>query len=95
MSAEPSLASLSVHAGEDARVDCYLYPREGPILTVQAGRTWLNLTIAGRSPIPASGVAFARALVREAQRFAAECERLHAAQQAQAPDAGQSEPGAA
>jgi hypothetical protein len=42
-----------------------------------------------------SGVAFARELVRAAQRFAAECERLQAAQQAPARDAGQSEPGAA
>jgi hypothetical protein len=40
---EPSLTSVSVHVGEGVWAQCHAYPDEAPILSVDAGRTLLNL----------------------------------------------------
>ena len=73
---EPSSVSASLHAGADAQVCCYAYPDGAPILAVSAGRMQVNISLCGRQEVPASAVAFARELARQAERFAAECERL-------------------
>jgi hypothetical protein len=78
-----SFSSVSVRAGEGARVCCHRYPSEAPILSLDAGEASLSITVGGRNEVTAWAVEFARQIVREAERFAAECERMHAAQQAQ------------
>jgi hypothetical protein len=83
VSGRESYTSMGVYFGEDAHVRCSTYPDHGPILSLVAGPASLSLSIAGQADMPRWGVEFARALVREAQRFAAECERVGAAQQAQ------------
>ena len=80
-----SFGSADVHAGEGAHVDCYTYDATTPILTVQAGRMAVSISIADRTAMPAHAVAFARELAAQAAAFAAECERLHAALPAQTP----------
>ena len=81
-----SFGSVNAHAGQGARVDCYTYEATTPILSVYAGRLCVSISIADRTVIPAHAVAFARELAAQAAVFAAECERLHAAQQGQAPN---------
>ena len=71
---------MDAHAGQGARVDCYTYEATTPILSVCAGRLTVSISIADRTVIPAHAVAFARELAAQAAVFAAECERLHAAQ---------------
>lgn len=83
MSGRGSYTSLGVYAGSDAVVRCSTYPHEGPILAVDAGRVSVNLAVAGRKDMPAWAVQFARQLAEQTQVFAAECERLHAAQAGQ------------
>lgn len=85
MSGRESFGSVSVPAGESVHVDCSLYEQTTPILSVYTGRLFVDISIADRTSIPAHAVAFARELASQAARFAAECERLHTAQQAQAP----------
>jgi hypothetical protein len=79
-SATGSFGSVSLHVGTGWRVHCHTYETTTPILTVQAGDCGVSVSIADRTAIGARAVAFARELTREAGRFAAECERLHAAQ---------------
>ena len=81
-----SFGWVNAHAGQGARVDCYTYAATTPILTVQAGRMSVNISIADRTAMPAHAVAFARELAAQAAAFAAECERLHAAQYGQVPE---------
>jgi len=88
--ARRSFGTASVHVGADWQVRCSAYPREAPILTVDAGCSSVTVTIAGRGAPGEPGVAFARDLAAQAARFAAECERLHAQQQAQTEAAGDS-----
>jgi hypothetical protein len=83
MSGVESYTSMGVHPGEDAQVRCIAYPEHGPILSLGLGPMSLSLSIAGQENMPEWGVTFGQALAREAQRFAAECERVHTAQQAQ------------
>jgi hypothetical protein len=90
MSGQASITALGLIAGSDAHVRCSTYPDQGPILSVSAGPVSLDLSVLGRDEIPVWGVAFARELARQAQRFAAECERIHATQNG--PDAGCSAP---
>jgi hypothetical protein len=78
-SAGGSFGSVSLHVGTDWHVQCNTYENTTPILTVDAGDCGVSVSIAGRTVIGAEAVAFARELAREAARFAAECERLHAA----------------
>jgi hypothetical protein len=72
-----SATQASVLAGEDWQVICHVYQWSGPILAISAGSSTISISVLGREDMPASGVAFARQLVRAAERFAAECERLH------------------
>lgn len=74
-----SFGRLGVHAGTDASVRCSTYPDKAPVLDVDAGPLSVALCIEGRA-VTAQAVQFARALAAQAQTFAAEVERLHAAQ---------------
>ena len=84
MSAGGSFGRTSVHVGDDWGVRCSAYPRELPILTVDADSSSVTITLTNRSVPTEQGVEFARELARQAERFAAECERLHAARPAAA-----------
>ncbi len=79
-SAGGSFSSAGLHVGTDWHVQCSTYENTTPILSVDAGHHAISVSIAGRTVIGAKAVAFARALAGETARFAAECERLHAAQ---------------
>jgi hypothetical protein len=81
MSREQSFGVASVHVGADGRVRCSAYADALPILTVDAGDCSVRITIARQTPPGPECVRFARELAAEAARFAAECERLHAAAQ--------------
>jgi len=74
-----SFSCASLHVGTDWQVRCNSYQHTTPILTIDAGRCGVSLSIAGCTQITAEAVTFARELVRQAATFAAECERLHAA----------------
>ncbi len=75
-----TFGSMSVHAGPDAWARCGTYTNGSlPNLSVAGGGVNMTLYLAGEV-IDAGHVRFARDLVTEVQRFAAECERLHAAQ---------------
>jgi hypothetical protein len=74
-----SFSHLSYHVSGDWLVTCSIYDGKTPILGVDAGSGSLSISIKGRKA-DESAVRFARTLAREAQRFAAEMERLHAAQ---------------
>jgi hypothetical protein len=75
-----SFAHVSCHFGADWRVRCSVYPDTTPILSLDAGPSAaVSVTTAGKGASKAA-VEFARALVREAQKFADEIERMHAAQ---------------
>jgi len=78
-SAGGSFGSVSLHVGTDWYVQCSTYQDTTPILTVDAGNCGVSVSIAGRTRITAEAVAFARELARQTARFAADCERLHAA----------------
>jgi hypothetical protein len=80
-----SFGSVSLHAGTGASVTCAAYEQTTPILSVYAGPLIVSISIAGRTGMPAQAVRFARELARESALFAAECERLYAAQHPQAP----------
>ena len=78
-----SFSHLSYHVGADWHVRCNTYADTTPILSVDGGPSTLSISTRGRNA-DASAVEFARALVREAQKFAEEMERKHAAQLADA-----------
>ncbi len=63
----------------DWGVYCCTYDDSPPILTVSAGSLGLSLTTKGKHAGD-EAVRFAQALLSEAQRFADEMDRLHAAQ---------------
>jgi len=88
VSGRRSFTSLCVGAGEDAEVRCITCPGEGPILSLDAGPVSVSLSVAGRTQMCSWGAEFARTLAREAQRFAEECERMHAAQAGSGAAAG-------
>ena len=73
-----SFSHLSYHVGADWHVRCNTYADTTPILSVDGGPSTLSISTRGRNA-DASAVEFARALVREAQKFAGEMERMHAA----------------
>ena len=79
-----SFGLANLHAGEGAHVDCHTYDRTTPILSIRAGRMSVCISIADRTAMPAHAVTFARELAAQAAVFAAECERLHAAESAPA-----------
>jgi precorrin-6B methylase 2 len=72
-----SITPVSVHIGDDATVICHTYKWATPILVIGAGSASVSISVKGREDMPAPALAFARALARNAERFAAECERLH------------------
>ena len=74
-----SFSHISYHIGDDWRVRCSTYDSTTPILSVDAGSSALSITTTGKDASKAA-VDFARALAREARRFADEMERMHAAQ---------------
>jgi hypothetical protein len=74
-----SFAHLSYHVGGDWQVRCSTYAETTPILSVEGGPSTLSISTRGRTA-DKSAVEFARALAREARRFADEMERKHAAQ---------------
>jgi hypothetical protein len=80
-----SFGTASVHVGADWHVRCSTYPATTPILSIDAGNAAVSVSIADRERMPAEAVTFARELARQAARFAADCERLHAAQHDQPP----------
>ena len=69
----------SFHVGTDWLVRCDTYGDRTPILTFDAGPAAVSITTKGTDATLAA-VEFARALAREAQRFADEIERMHVAQ---------------
>ena len=78
-----SFSHLSYHVGDDWHVRCNTYADTTPILSVDGGPSTLSISTRGRTADD-SAVEFARALAREAHRFADEMERMHAAQLADA-----------
>ena len=79
MSEGGSFSHLSYHAGNDWRVRCSTDADTTPILSVDGGPSALSITTRGKVADQAA-VEFARELVRAAQRFADEMERMHATQ---------------
>lgn len=74
-----SFSHVSYHVGGDWRVRCRTYPDTTPILSLDAGSSAVSVTTKGKD-VDKAAVEFARALAREAQNFADEMERMHAAQ---------------
>jgi hypothetical protein len=74
-----SFTHISFHLGTDWRVRCNTFADTTPIFSVDAGSSAVSITTKGKEAGKAA-VEFARALAREAQRFADEMERMHAAQ---------------
>lgn len=83
MSGSHSAGYASLHVGADWSVRCNTYPAATPILSVWTDGMHMSVTIADRGFMPDRAVEFARELARQAQAFAAECERLNAAQKSQ------------
>jgi hypothetical protein len=74
-----SFMNLIFHAGTDWQVRCSTYPGSTPILTLDGGPASVMISTTSRIATQ-EGVEFARALVKQAQCYAAEMERIHAAQ---------------
>jgi hypothetical protein len=74
-----SFSHVSVHVGADWRVDCHTYDGHTPIFSVDAGQCAVSFSVKDRCADDAA-LLFTRALIREAQVFAAEVERLHTGQ---------------
>ena len=79
-----SFGSAGLYVGTDWQVRCSTYPDSTPILSIDAGRTVMSVSITPLKQMGDEAVAFARALARHAALFAADCERLHAEQHGQA-----------
>ena len=75
-----SFGRLGVHVGADWWVWCSTYPARTPILNIDAGPLGVVFNLRD-DKADERAVEFARALVTEAQRFAAEVERLHTERQ--------------
>ena len=84
-----SFGSAGLYVGTDWQVRCSTYPHSTPILSIDAGRTTLSVSITPMKRMGDEAVAFAQEFARQAARFAADCERLHAEQHGQAHDEGQ------
>jgi hypothetical protein len=74
-----SYTHIGYQVGGDWRVTCHAYDDTTPILSVDAGRSGVSITTRGKTATVAA-LEFARALAREARRFADEMERIYAAQ---------------
>jgi hypothetical protein len=71
--------NLIFHAGTDWQVRCSTYADSTPILCLDGGPASVMISTTRRTVTP-EGVEFARALVKQAQCYAAEMERLSAEQ---------------
>jgi hypothetical protein len=74
-----SYTHIGYQVGGDWRVRCNAYDNTTPILSVDAGRSAVSITTKGKTATVAA-LEFARALAREARKFADEMERMYAAQ---------------
>ena len=81
-----SYTHVGYQVGGDWRVRCSTYDDTTPILSVDAGRSAVSITTRGKTATVAA-LEFARALAREARKFADEVERMYAAQLADDPKA--------
>ena len=79
MSGRDSFSNLSYHVGGDWRTYCHTYPDRAPIFAISAGRSAVTISVPGRVADEAA-VEFARAMVLDAQTFAAEMERRYVVQ---------------
>ena len=75
-----SFSSLGLHVGSDSWTGCWEYPDHSPILHITAAGTSVSVQLA-QGPVGSEAVKFARDLLRGAERFAAEVERLHTERQ--------------
>ncbi len=91
--ASGSYSRVSVSVGSDWRVRCLPAAGHSPVLDIDAGEIEVSFSLASRD-IRASVVEFTAELAREAARFAAEVERLYAAQQAALQDPAAAGPAA-
>jgi hypothetical protein len=82
-----SICGLGLYIGADGWVTCHHYPGKTPILAISAGGASLSIGIKDRDATDDRAVEFARVLLRTAQEFAAEVERIHAARLAGTDDA--------
>lgn len=71
---------MSLHAGAGSRAECFTYQNTTPILDIGVGAASVAICIVGNGADDAA-LAFARELARQAGRFAAEVERIHALQE--------------
>jgi hypothetical protein len=76
-----SISSFGLYVGTDALVMCHHYADKTPILVIDVEGCSVSISVKGRDASE-SALQFARELVRKAQAFAAEVERLHARQTA-------------
>lgn len=74
-----SFSNFSYHVGGDWRTYCHTYPDRAPIFAIAAGKSAVTISVPNRTADKAA-VEFARAMVLDVQTFAAEMERLYAAQ---------------
>lgn len=79
-----SFSSASIFFGDDGSSRCITRADSAPILVVDCGLSWVKICI--RDDHAGDAVRFARELAEQAQAFAAEAERLHAAQAAATGD---------
>jgi hypothetical protein len=68
-----SFSNISYHVGGDWRTYCHTYEDRAPIFAIAAGRSAVTISVPGRIADKAA-VEFARAMVLDAQTFAAEME---------------------
>jgi hypothetical protein len=83
-----SICGFGLYVGSDGWVTCHHYEGKTPILVIDAGGTSFSIGLKGRHADEAA-VDFARALLRNAQEFAADIERLHSAQHRDTGNAGE------
>ena len=88
-----SLAHLGLHVGKDWSTWLSTYPDHSPILDIDAGSTAVAISITGNKADQAA-VEFARELAKQAAAFAAEVERLHAAEENGGQDQARKDGGA-
>jgi hypothetical protein len=74
-----SFSYASYHVGSDWVVRCSTYDDTTPILSLDAGPSVVTITAKGKTAT-VTALEFARALAREARKFAEEMERMYAAQ---------------
>jgi hypothetical protein len=74
-------ARVSLYIGDNSHAECFTYQDSAPILDIRAGNASVAVSLSGKG-IDEAAVNLARELAQQAQLFATEVERLHAAQPA-------------